>query len=81
MSFIAMMRSLKNGQNFAFVRGALKQSRRGVLMSKMEDEEVKVAFEATVIQVNTCPTMAQLIATGVATEGAKMTLMAMFVAC
>lgn len=49
-------------------------------MSTMIDEKVRVAFEDATIQIATSPTMVRAVAKTFVTEGAKMALMAKFIA-
>lgn len=79
-SVIATTKTPDDDHNQTLVRGALKRPTREVLVSKMDDDEVKVAYEAAIIQTATSPTMIKVVAKALVTEEAIMNSVVGFVA-
>lgn len=65
----------------AFVRRALKKAIKVVLMSKINEEEVKIVFDAALIQRATSPILLQAMINTIVIKEAIMAPVARFVAC
>lgn len=72
-SITATMESLEGSHNLIFVQGTLKRATRKTLESKLNDEEVIVAFKTAIIPTAIRSTMIRSISVAFATEEATTT--------
>lgn len=77
---IATVENLDEDHNLTFVWGALKPATREMLMSITDDEEVKVALEAAIIQMAKSTARIRAIAKSLVTEETIMASVARLVA-